>query len=243
MERTRSKQEVALAPSAPSRQRSLCQAFLVEQAGRWIAQQGPGRIRHGSRDRRYPGGGDRVPSRSVLHERSVAPAESKRLGQAACLSAYCLGMSSLDENPNCAKTYATFRLRGDQLAAKEVTVRLDIEADFAFEKGELHSSGRGQPVKQRIGVWYITSEGRLETTNTERHLLDLLEKLEPVKEELRAVVQRQSLVADFFCYWVSATGHGGPEVSPDTLRRIADLDARLGFDFYGPFADDDAETR
>jgi len=36
----------------------------------------------------------------------------------------------------------------------------------------------------------------------------------------------------FSCYWGSAYGHGGPEISPNTLRRIADLDATLWFDFY-----------
>ncbi len=43
--------------------------------------------------------------------------------------------------------------------------------------------------------------------------------------------------ADFFCYWLSATGHGGPEVSAPMLERIASFNASLGFDYYGPYDD------
>jgi len=60
----------------------------------------------------------------------------------------------------------------------------------------------------------------------------------PAKEELLAVAREQSLTADFFCYWVSATGHGGPEIGADTLRRISELGASLGFDQYGPWDDE-----
>jgi hypothetical protein len=60
-----------------------------------------------------------------------------------------------------------------------------------------------------------------------------------VGRELHAVIQEQGLRADFYCYWVSATGQGGPEVSPETLARIAALGASLGFEFHGPWGDDD----
>ncbi len=38
---------------------------------------------------------------------------------------------------------------------------------------------------------------------------------------------------------LSATGHGGQEVSPTTLARSAALDAPSGIDFYGSFDDSD----
>jgi hypothetical protein len=56
---------------------------------------------------------------------------------------------------------------------------------------------------------------------------------------LQVIRGAQNLKADFFCYWLSATGHGGPELSAGTLGRIAALGASLGFDFYGPFDDAD----
>jgi hypothetical protein len=47
------------------------------------------------------------------------------------------------------------------------------------------------------------------------------------------------LKADFFCFWLSATGHVGPEIAAETLGRIAALNAKIGIDFYGPVDESD----
>jgi hypothetical protein len=105
-------------------------------------------------------------------------------------------VGSLDENPNCARTYATFRLAGDTLKPDEVSAALGLTPTHAVAKR-----------RQRTGVW------------------------------LKALRREHELRGDFFCYWLSASGHGGPEVSPTTLARIAALDLSLGIDFYGPLED------
>ena len=150
-------------------------------------------------------------------------------------------MPSREDNPNCEQTYASFRLAGDRLIAAEVTRRLGLEPDFVAEKGEIRSAGKARSVAQPIGVWSITSRHALETTSIERHLLFLLQRLDPVSDAIQETVERQKLEAVFSCYWLSATGHGGPGLTPETLRRIADLGARLEIDFYGPFPETDAD--
>jgi hypothetical protein len=74
----------------------------------------------------------------------------------------------------------------------------------------------------------------VESTSVERHIRYLLDLLEPHSDTLLHIMTEQELKADFFCLWVSAEGHGGPMLSPETMRRIAALHAELGFDFYGP---------
>jgi hypothetical protein len=142
------------------------------------------------------------------------------------------GMTVAGENPNCAATYASFRLAGDGLVTAEVTRQVGLEPDFAAEKGEVRGRVPAGGVRQPTGVWSISSERRLHTTNIERHLICLLDILETQRPAVLAVAEQQGLEADFFCYWVSATGHGGPELSAETLTRIAVLNASLGFDFY-----------
>jgi Domain of unknown function (DUF4279) len=137
-------------------------------------------------------------------------------------------MTALDENPNCARTHATFRLTGDSLDPDEISAALGIPA------------GReGTIRRQRTRVWLLASEHTVESTSLERHLIHLLDAIEPAAATVGTLRREYDLRADFFCYWLSATGHGGPELSPDTLRRIAELDAVLGIDFYGPAADPD----
>lgn len=84
------------------------------------------------------------------------------------------------------------------------------------------------------GVWLLGSEHGVESTSLERHLVHLLDVIEPAAAALEMLRRRHELRIDLFCYWLSATGHGGPEISPGTLARIAALDAALGIDFYGP---------
>jgi hypothetical protein len=141
-------------------------------------------------------------------------------------------MAPLDESPNCELTYASFRLAGDGLVAAEVTTRLGIVPRFAADRW---SSIAGVPAgRQRTGVWILSSDDQIASTSVERHLVYLLAALEPRADTLRALRAEQDLDAGIWCYWRSATGHGGPEVSPSTLARIAALDTWLGFDFYGP---------
>ena len=139
------------------------------------------------------------------------------------------------ENPNCKRTYATFRLLGDLLNPSDITSRLGIEPSKAFAKGETwDKAGIRQCTK---GIWKLSSKGQLMTTNLECHLVFLLNRLESVTLEILTIADELSLETDFFCYWLSATGHGGPEFSPEVLRRIAKLDASLSLDVYGPFDD------
>jgi hypothetical protein len=142
-------------------------------------------------------------------------------------------VTALDENPNCEKTYASFRLGGDHLVPEAIERATGLASDFAAAKGDLRRSSSGHELRQGTGVWFVTSEGRVESKSIERHLVYLLAMVEPVREQLLAIAREQSLTADFFCYWASATGHGGPQVGADTLMRISELQASLGFDFYG----------
>lgn len=86
--------------------------------------------------------------------------------------------------------------------------------------------------RQPTGVWLISSKDSLESTSVERHLLFLLDLLESRLTDVGAVRSEADLTADFFCYWVSATGNGGPAIPPPTLSRVPALDASLEFDFY-----------
>jgi hypothetical protein len=147
-------------------------------------------------------------------------------------------MLALKENPNCDHTNASFRLVGDGLDPQAVARRTGLTGDFSTEKDALRRARTGRGIRQPTGVWFISSEDKIGSTNLERHLLYLLEIIEPAKNELLAVLEEQALRADFYCYWVSASGQGGPGVSAGTLRRIGELNATLAFEFHGPSGDD-----
>jgi len=155
--------------------------------------------------------------------------------RAPCAGAGCVlkfgGMGTLDENPNCARTRATFSLVGDNLVPAAIEKSTGLVAEFSAAKGEQGRRVRHQPT----GVWLISTDDKVDSTSTERHIVYLLELLEPVSQKLLEVVDQQALEARFGCYWVSAAGQGGPGLSADALARMARLNATLGFEFHGPF--------
>jgi hypothetical protein len=138
----------------------------------------------------------------------------------------------------CLKTDASLRLSGDLLDPEAVTHELGIPPSSCHAKGDLRSSKVG-PLIERTGVWALSSENALSSTILEHHIIYLLEKLEPVKKQLLFLMDRYSLTGDIFCGWFLKEGDcGGPEISGGVLRRIADLNLILDFDFYGPCGDD-----
>jgi hypothetical protein len=145
-------------------------------------------------------------------------------------------MSTLDENPLCARTYASFRLIGDALVPDDVTNTLQLKPTVAHAAGEtLSGMATSRRCKsQRTGVWSLNTRIVAKSTSLERHLISLLDVLEPRAEALEAIRKQQCLQGDFFCFWESKSGHGGPGLSASVLERIAALDADLEIDFYGP---------
>ena len=136
---------------------------------------------------------------------------------------------ALDENPCCKETHVTFWILGDTLDPGRVTAVLGIGPTYATRKGELTPRTR---IPSPMGSWSLETEGRLASTSLERHVAYLLDVLEPAKAQVRSFADDPSLRVEFHCYWMSETGHGGPILSRDVLRRIADLGAGLDFDLY-----------
>lgn len=134
-----------------------------------------------------------------------------------------------EENPNCLRTHVTFRLAGADLNPAQVSSLLELEPSEAFARGE-QVDILTQPAQ--TGIWSLSTQDLLSSTSPEKHLEFLLDRLEPAATRLLELVNAQALQVDFFCYWLSATGHGGPVLSPDILRRISNLGAVLGLDIY-----------
>ncbi len=107
------------------------------------------------------------------------------------------------------RAYATFRLIGDSLDRDEMKERTGLKT----------ASPRSIP-----NVWTFSSKQELEPSALEDHLVFLLNRLTPAREELSLLIRERSLRADVWCFWDTATtDSSGPQISGDTLRRLADL--------------------
>jgi hypothetical protein len=129
------------------------------------------------------------------------------------------------ENLNCSETYATLQLVGESVVPAAITEALQIQPTFQVAVGEANPK-RSKP--RTKGIWALTTEGRLDSTELEDHVSFLLELL---PSNPRSVVPAEARF-EIVCLWRSATGHGGPSLSASIMARLAEKGLDLDFDFY-----------
>lgn len=139
------------------------------------------------------------------------------------------------ENRNCLKTYVSFRISSETVFDPDIiTARLGLIPDTAGMKGTKMERiiRTNEILLWPRSIWIISTAGILTSTNLEEHIALLLDTLEPIEKEFFSTVKEYNLKYDFFAYWESKFGHGGPEFSPRLLQRISSIGAELGIDFY-----------
>jgi hypothetical protein len=135
-----------------------------------------------------------------------------------------------EDNPNCADTFASLRLFGDELQPDQVTSLLGVGPTDSAPKGLVVVSSTGKERRAPTGRWVLSSEGQVASRDLQQHIEWLLKHLNGYHGSLLELPGVRS--ADVFCYWLSATGNGGPELSPEVLRWLAARGLTLGFDLY-----------
>jgi hypothetical protein len=133
-------------------------------------------------------------------------------------------------NPNCAETFASLQLFGDDLVPEEIGRLLGLQATESAAKGSRTVASSGKIRVAPSGRWILETRGRVSSTGAEDHVKWLLEQLDSsglVPGNIPGV--RRSSIC---CYWVSATGNGGPQFSPEVLGRLSSYHLTLGLDIY-----------
>jgi hypothetical protein len=132
-----------------------------------------------------------------------------------------------DDYPTCEETYATLRIYHDRLDPDDVSKRLALTPSNAHKKGDTLESGRALP----SGGWFLSSQDKLTSKDVRRHVVLILDQLDGKAHEL-LTLQAQGYEMDLFCFWASASGHGGPELDHEIMQRLASLRLNIGFDLY-----------
>ena len=138
--------------------------------------------------------------------------------------------AGIRENDNCGETYAIFSFAGESLNPEHITSRLGLEQTFAKTPGN-PMPFPSNLVTESDGLWAISSQDRLVTTTLDRHLVFLLDLLEPVSGDILEITAPGKLFAYFHCYWLPIAFLGGPAIRPETLRKIEKINAYLEIRF------------
>ena len=136
-----------------------------------------------------------------------------------------------DDYPTCRKTYATLRIYRDDLDPPAISDLLKIEPSSTQIKGVELRTRRGRRVIPTIGGWFLSTEAHVTSKDSRRHIDWLADRLAG-REDALARMKAEGYRMEVSCYWSSAEGHGGPTLTPSTMRRLADLGLELWYDFY-----------
>ena len=71
----------------------------------------------------------------------------------------------------------------------------------------------------------------VESRDVRRHLDWLLSRIDPRADAIHSL-RSDGCRMDVSCFWVSASGHGGPSVLPAQMGPLARLGLELWFDIY-----------
>jgi hypothetical protein len=135
-----------------------------------------------------------------------------------------------DDYETCEKTYASLCIYPGDMDPKVVTKRLGIEPTSFHRSGEPLPCSKNN-LLAKINGWFLCSENIIESKDSQRHVDWILDQLYAQRDAVLEL-QKAGCKMDVACFWASKHGHGGPTISPEQMRRLADLNLDLWFDFY-----------
>lgn len=143
-----------------------------------------------------------------------------------------------DDYGTCHAAHATLRIARGEADPATVTARLGLAPTMmkacgqagAWRDGEwraLTPDGRVSP----LNIWNLSTEGVMESRDSLRHIDHLLALLKG-KDAAIASLQAEGWKIDIAVFWDSKWGHGGPTLTPSTMRRLAELGITIWYDVY-----------
>ena len=132
-------------------------------------------------------------------------------------------------------TVARLLIYPDQLSPDDITRRLSIEPTKTSVAGEIRVNRLGLKRTVKSSTWILSSEGRVDSKDLRRHLDWLLACLRPTQAAIHTLQTIAGVRMGIDCLWESRGGQGGPTLSPEQMRAMAELDLECSFniEFYG----------
>lgn len=132
--------------------------------------------------------------------------------------------------------FASLRLSGDRLEPALLTKALRTAPTLAYRKGEVYERHRGREARGRTGVWLLSSEDHVRSSDLNEHLEFLLSVFFPKTQEdrlrrIQSVIRDYGLEADVSCFWHGERGALPPVIREDIRDRLACIPAEIELDF------------
>jgi len=148
------------------------------------------------------------------------------------------------ESARPVRTFATFRIAGDELVPDQVTKLLKIVPSHAHAKGERFSAGpRSQNLEGRTGIWYFSTDRLVASEHLTDHLSFLVLVLAGAARspspaqwttnllQLGQFIERHAFRAALTCFWDGPVGSKLPTIPRELLYVSKIIHAEIETDF------------
>lgn len=136
------------------------------------------------------------------------------------------------DNYNCYECYAQLLIYPGEVHPDEVSDALNLEATKVNVIGDTLTNSLGRVREIKLAGWFLSSECYVKSKDLREHLNWLLDKLNPVSDELKKLQNIDNVTMTLCCVWRSRYGHGGPVLWPEQMKNISDLNLECSFDVY-----------
>jgi len=126
----------------------------------------------------------------------------------------------------CLETFSTLRIFSTSVEPDEITRRLGIEPAEALPK----DPDSPHKPRQEGHFWCWRTEGLIESSDSEEHLLTILAVFESAAEALEQL-RELGCRTDINSFWVG-NGQGGPTLQLKTMEKLCELGLPVSWDNY-----------
>jgi hypothetical protein len=131
--------------------------------------------------------------------------------------------------------HVEFDLTAPDLDPDEVSLALKLKPSRSARRGDERRNPRGTLLSHhKEGWWQLSSEGKVQSKDINKHFECLLKRLLPHKKTILRLAKRKAGEMYFDVYWASnyLYAGNGPVLSSQTIKGMAELNASIGFDIY-----------
>jgi hypothetical protein len=144
-------------------------------------------------------------------------------------------MSTMKTERKGPAAFAAIRFKGDRLEPGRVTEILHTKPTTAYHKGEVYKRDRrGNEARGRTGLWLLSSEGHVQSSDVNDHLRYLIGVLFPdrsTSKHLRDLLRDGYIEVDVPVFWHGTRGQHSPVISDDVRQAFRRLPAKIEEDF------------
>ncbi|MBU2707196.1 DUF4279 domain-containing protein [Zooshikella marina] len=133
-----------------------------------------------------------------------------------------------DDYGTCEETYVTLLVYPGEIPFSEISFILGLTPTRTSKKQDFP--------RKRVNGWFYSTQKIIQSRDCRRHIDFILDQIIERKDAVRYLKQK-GVKIEMTCCWHSASGHGGPTISPYQMKKLVELDIEIWWDIY--FSDED----